>query len=117
MHELSVCQALLEQVEREVSAAGLSGPVIRLSLSIGRLSGVHVHALRFAFEVLSAGTLAEGAELDIAEPRAVCDCRTCGQAREIEELSGTCAACGSTDVVIREGRELRLESIELADDP
>ena len=113
MHELSVVEALIEQVGRELRRAGQKGPVKRLELAVGRLSGVHCDSLRFAFDLLSPGTLVEGAELDIAEPSAVCCCRKCGARREIEELVVVCPQCGSGDVSIEEGRDLLLQSIEI----
>jgi hydrogenase nickel incorporation protein HypA/HybF len=87
--------------------------VIRLDLVIGRLSGVYVGAIRFAFELLSPGTLVEWAELRIAEPNARCRCAACGAFVEIDELAPRCPACGSSDVAIEGGQELLLETIEL----
>jgi hydrogenase nickel incorporation protein HypA/HybF len=115
MHELAIVEALLEQVGRELHRAGQSGRVKRLELAVGRLSGVHCHSLRFAFELLSPGTPAEGAALEISEPQAVCNCAGCGQRQQIDDLVVQCPACGSTDIVIEEGRELMLQSIELED--
>jgi hydrogenase nickel incorporation protein HypA/HybF len=115
MHELSIAEALIEQVQREVRRAGQKGPVMRLELAIGRLSGVHCDSLRFAFELVSPGTLVEGAKLDIIEPRAVCRCRRCGVAQEIDELVVECPHCHSREISIESGRDLTLQSIELAD--
>ena len=61
MHEVSIVEALIEQVGEEVERAGASGRVTRLALSIGQLSGVHSDSIRFAFELLSPGTILEGA--------------------------------------------------------
>ena len=68
MHELAIAEALIEQVGTELDRAGQKGAVKRLELAVGRLSGVHCDSLRFAFELLSPGTPAEGAELSIREP-------------------------------------------------
>jgi hydrogenase nickel incorporation protein HypA/HybF len=115
MHELSIVEALIEQVERELRRAGQKGRVKRLEVQIGRLSGVHCDSFRFAFELLAPGTVTDGAELSIAEPGAVSCCRSCGQRREIVELVLDCPACGSPEISIEEGRDLRLESIEIDD--
>ena len=115
MHELSIVDALIEQVDRELRRAGQHGPVTRLNLAIGRLSGVHCDSIRFAFELLAPGTSADGAELNIVEPAAVCCCRACGARREIPELVVACPQCGSDEISIEEGRDLLLESIELKD--
>ena len=113
MHELSIVEALIEQVGREVRRAGQTGRVRRLELAIGRLSGVHCDSVRFAFELISPGTIVEGAKLDITEPGAVCRCRNCGASREIDDLVTECPNCGSPQISIEEGRELMLDSIEV----
>ena len=78
MHELAIAEALIEQVGTELDRAGQKRAVKRLELAVGRLSGVHCDCLRFAFELLSPGTPAEGAELSIREPPAISRCRQCG---------------------------------------
>jgi hydrogenase nickel incorporation protein HypA/HybF len=113
MHELSIAEALIEQVERELHRAGQRGPVKRLELTVGRLSGVHAPSLRFAFELIAPGTVVAGARLDIAESAAVCCCRHCGGREKIEELVAECPKCGSAEISIEEGRELLLQSIEI----
>ena len=77
MHELSIVETLIEQVENEVRQSGHSGEVVGLELVIGRLSGVHVDSIRFAFEILAPGTSLEKAEIRVEEPDAVCRCLAC----------------------------------------
>jgi len=113
MHELSIVEALIEQVTRELHRAEQTGRVVELNLAIGRLSGVHSGSLQFAFELLSPGSIVEGAQLNIKEPRAGCCCRDCGHTEPIEELVTQCPRCGSANIVIEGGRELTLDSIEL----
>jgi hydrogenase nickel incorporation protein HypA/HybF len=113
MHELSIAEALIEQVQRELVRGGYKGPVTRLELAIGRLSGVHSDSLRFAFELLVPGTPLEAAEMRIVEPRATCRCHACGAATEVDDLTLDCPACGSPDVSIEGGRDLLLQTIEI----
>ena len=54
MHELSIVEALIDQVGQELDRAGQQGRVLRLELSIGRLSGVNPDSVRFAFGLLAA---------------------------------------------------------------
>ena len=111
---MSIVQALIEQVDAEVAQASLRGPVIGLDLTIGRLSGVHVDSIRFAFELLSPGTIVAGAELRIAQPRPRVVCHACGAQTEVEQIELQCPACGSDRITIEGGAELLLQSIELA---
>jgi len=116
MHELSIAEALIEQVEREVHRAGRKGRVLKVELSIGQLSGVHHESLRFALDLLAPGTLVEKAEVEIRQPRAICACGQCGGRSEIDQWPLGCPKCGSDQITIEGGRELLLESIELEDD-
>ena len=65
MHELSLCQTLIDHVEKEVERAGQKGRVVRLELRIGRLSGVCPDSLEFAFP--------EIAEAQLSAPPAAAD--------------------------------------------
>ena len=113
MHELSIIEALIDQVGRELDRAGQQGRVLRLELSIGRLSGVNCESVRFAFGLLAPGTPVEDAEIVIQEPKAVCNCHACNARTEIDDLVVQCPRCASSDVTIEGGRELVLQSIEV----
>jgi hydrogenase nickel incorporation protein HypA/HybF len=115
MHELSIVEALIEQVGEELDRVGQSGRVVRLELSIGRLSGVASESVRFAFGLLAPGTRVEEAEIVIHQPKAVCCCRACHAEAEIDDLVVQCPQCGSSDIVIEGGRELVLQSIDVED--
>jgi hydrogenase nickel incorporation protein HypA/HybF len=115
LHELSIVKTLIEQVEKEVHRSGHDGRVVHLDIVVGRLSGVNVDSIRFAFDLLSSGTLLEEAELRIAEPKAVCFCEACETHTEIEELVAVCPVCGSAQITYEGGQDLLLESIELDD--
>ncbi|MEA1951437.1 MAG: hydrogenase maturation nickel metallochaperone HypA [Planctomycetota bacterium] len=116
MHELSIVETLISQVDKEVQESGQRGRVVRLDLVIGRLSGVNADSIRFAFELLSPDTPLAGAELSIEEPRAVCRCEDCGAETEIDELVASCPACDSPHVTMAGGQDLMLDSIELEEE-
>lgn len=115
MHEISLCEALIDQVEKEVERCGQGGRVVGVEVVIGRLSGVHPDSLRFAFELLVPGTFLEEAELTLAESKATCYCRQCDGRAEIDGLPVECPQCHSGDITIEGGRELLLSSIEIED--
>ena len=68
MHELSVCQGLLRQVEK-VAAEHDARAVDRILLRVGALSGVEPDLLSHAFDIARMGTLAENARLEIENGR------------------------------------------------
>jgi hydrogenase nickel incorporation protein HypA/HybF len=113
MHELSIVEALIEQVQEEVQRAGVEGRIAKLELSIGRLSGVNADSIRFAFDLLASQTILAGADIVIFEPKAVCRCNTCQAKTEVDDLLLQCPNCSSDDVVIDGGRELLLQSIDV----
>ncbi len=113
MHEISIVEALIEQVQKEVDQGGHRGWVSRLDLVIGRLSGVSVDSVRFAFQLLAPGTVAERAQIHVEQPRAACVCGVCGLRTEIEDLVAQCPACRSDRIHIEGGNELLLQTIDL----
>jgi len=115
MHELSIVEALFDQAEREIRRLGHEGRVLRMDLTIGRLSGVNSDSIRFAFELLKPETIFDRAELAIEEPPAACRCRACGAESEVSDITAECPRCGSHDIIIEGGREMLLQSIELED--
>ena len=64
MHELSICQALMEQVE-SIASERNAKYVTSIVVGMGPLSGVEEQLLKNAYPVASAGTVAENAELII----------------------------------------------------
>jgi hydrogenase nickel incorporation protein HypA/HybF len=116
VHEVSIVEALVEQVEGEVRRAGHSGRIVQLNVTIGRLSGVNADSFRFAFELLSPGTMLEGAKLAIEDRPAVCRCEACLSSTPIEDLVAQCPRCSSPQITFEGGRELVLESIELEEE-
>jgi hydrogenase nickel incorporation protein HypA/HybF len=110
---MSIVEALIEQVQREIERSGQVGRVTRLDLVIGRLSGVNPDSIRFAFELLSPGTPLDSADLTITEPKAVCHCHACGSRKEIDEFVVQCPVCQDSDILIEGGQELLLQSIEV----
>jgi hydrogenase nickel incorporation protein HypB len=64
VHELGIMESAIEVVQR-YAAEKHARRVERIVLRIGTLAGVDRDSLRFAFDVVSKGTAAEGATLDI----------------------------------------------------
>jgi hydrogenase nickel incorporation protein HypA/HybF len=113
MHEISIVEALIEQVEKEIDRGRHRGWVARLDLAIGRLSGVSADSVRFAFQLLAPGTVVERAEIHIDEPKAACVCGVCGRRTKIDDLVVQCPACRSDRIHIEGGNELLLQTIDL----
>lgn len=113
MHELSVCQSLLAEVER-VAAANGAESVSGIIVAVGPLSGVEASLLSRAFTVARAGTIAADAALDVEEVPVVIWCEACGAETEVAVNALVCGNCGTWRVDLKSGNELILKSIELA---
>jgi len=113
MHELSIVEALIDQVQQELDRAGQQGRVLQLDVSIGRLSGVHPESVRFAFGLLTPGTILDRAEIVIEEPKPVCHCHVCEAQVEIDDLVVQCPKCAADEITIEGGRDMLLQSIEI----
>ncbi len=112
MHELAVCQALVEQVSDIVRQQGALS-ASRLKLKVGPLSGVVAEFLINAFPLAAAGTCANGAELDITESPIRVRCQTCGAQSDALPNRLLCGSCGDWHTELIAGDELILESVEL----
>lgn len=112
MHEVSLMQDALDLA---LEQAGLQGGarIERLALRLGPLAGVVPEALAFAFDVVTRGTRAEGATLEIEATTIVAFCPTCQHTLETSDLLPVCPACGSAQVEILRGSELELAWIEV----
>ncbi len=114
MHEASLMSNLLVIVDRAARAEG-EGPVRLVHLKIGEMAGVNADALRFAFEVMSKGTAAEGAELGIETVPLRARCGACGDISNPADFVFRCPACGSGDIEIVAGREMEVDYILVGD--
>src|SRR3954447_15898831 len=79
MHEL----AIAEQVVDTAIERGNGARVTRVVLHVGVLSAVLPDALRFCFDLVTEGTLAEGAVLEVVEIAGRARCRACGEELEL----------------------------------
>lgn len=112
MHELSLCQALVDQVQRIAGDRGARG-VESIILRIGPLSGVEPDLLRNAFPLASAGTVAEHARLVIETQPLQVRCPACGQTSEVSVHDLSCRACGEWRTTLESGDAMLLESLVL----
>jgi hydrogenase nickel incorporation protein HypA/HybF len=112
MHELSVCQSMISQVEG-IAADREAQSVASITISIGALSGVDSQLLMNAYTIASAGTIAEHAELIIEHNPIRVRCNRCGGESEALANKMVCQECGDWRTTLISGDELLLMSVEL----
>ncbi len=114
MHELSICQAALQQVLAVASSRNMKH-VGRIRLRVGPLSGVEASLLLRAFPLIAAGTRCEAAIVEIEETPVIVHCKVCGSTSDALANRLLCAGCGAWQVALVSGDELMLASVEPAE--
>jgi hydrogenase nickel incorporation protein HypA/HybF len=109
MHELAISETVVETVSERLPGSLISC----VHLEVGALSGVVTDSLRFCFDMVTEGTNLEGARLEITQPPARCRCHECGSEFEPEDTVPVCP-CGSADVLVISGAQLRIVSVQVA---
>lgn len=108
MHELSITHNIVTIV----GEAAKGRRVKRITLEVGKLSGVMSDAIAFCFDAITKGTALDGTVLHITEIDAAAQCRTCGTEFIASTLFTPCP-CGSRDITRLRGEELKITTMEL----
>jgi hydrogenase nickel incorporation protein HypA/HybF len=110
MHEYSLVQALLEQVDRQARAHHALA-IYKLHVSVGELAGVEVALLKTAYATFRERTRCAGAELEVRSVPARWSCPGCGRVVPRGEPL-RCVDCG-TPARLGAGGEIVLDRIEM----
>ncbi len=113
MHELSLCDDLLSQVNN-IAAQNNAQSVESITVQVGELSGVEPILLESAFDLIKVGTIAEQARLVLQTTAVVVFCRVCTAESEVTVNNLLCQACSSNQTEVVKGNELILSSVALA---
>jgi hydrogenase nickel incorporation protein HypA/HybF len=108
MHELALCEAILDTVTRQ--AAGLR--VDRVRVRIGYFRQVVPDSLLFSWELLTEGTDLAGCALEIDHVPAIVECKSCGAHTNLDAPILLCGSCVGSDVVLLCGEEFLIASID-----
>jgi hydrogenase nickel incorporation protein HypA/HybF len=112
MHEMALTESIVEIAADAAKKQG-AGKVRRVFVEVGALSHVEPEALQFCFAAVSAGTIAEGAELEIDRVPGAGWCLDCGKTVPLAERFAACPECGGARVQMTAGDELRVREIEV----
>jgi hydrogenase nickel incorporation protein HypA/HybF len=112
VHELGLCEGILQAVERRAAGRRVS----RVRIRVGAQHRVVESALEQAFALVSQGTVADGAAVDLVVVPVRVRCLDCGHAGESTDALAACPACGALDLETEGGDELILEAIHLEEE-
>ena len=108
MHELGITQNIVAIVVEHAQGKKVN----RVLLEIGQLSAIMPEAVRFCFDVVSEDTVLAGAKLEILETPGLGRCCECGAEVALEKHIFRCG-CGSLQIDIVTGKELKIKEIEV----
>ncbi|MGE5138059.1 MAG: hydrogenase maturation nickel metallochaperone HypA [Rudaea sp.] len=112
MHELAVTENILRIAAKHAADAGAER-VTRLYLVVGQLSSIVDESVQFYWDMISQGTIAQGARLHFRRVPIEIDCLDCGLRYSPGKDDLACPRCFSTNVRIVSGEEFYLDSIEV----
>lgn len=112
MHEMSLAEGVIGLVE-ETAKRENALKVRRVVLEIGCLSSIESDALRFCFDAVARGGLAEGAILEILAVPGVAWCPQCAVSQPMQMLYDSCPVCGDYRMRPTAGTEMRVKEIEI----
>jgi hydrogenase nickel incorporation protein HypA/HybF len=108
VHELGITRNIVAIVGEAAKGRRVS----RVTLEVGKLSGVMAGAIAFCFDMVAKDTELDGAILDINEIEGHARCVACGAEFAAPTLFTPCD-CGSRRVVLLRGEELKVKTMEL----
>ena len=113
MHEMSLAEGVLQLIE-DAARQQPFAKVTAVWLEIGQMAGVEVEAMRFCFDAVTRGSIAEGARLEIIATPGSGWCMHCAATVAISELYDACPQCGQYQVQANGGTEMRVKELEVA---
>ncbi len=112
MHELSVTENILAIVEQHAHQSQASH-VTDIHIVIGQLASIVDESVQFYWDLISQGTLCEGARLHFERIPARLLCLQCNTEYQIQASLTPCPTCNSYQVKVIAGEEFWIESIEI----
>jgi len=112
MHEMSLCESIINALEVQAKQQGFSH-VKGVWLEIGALAAIDIDAMRFSFDVVAKNTLADQAALTIHTVSGQGLCRLCGAQSQLIHRYDACASCGEYNLQVTDGEQMKIKEIEV----
>lgn len=112
MHEMSLAEGVLQLIEDSAKTQNFSS-VRTVWLEIGQLAGVEAEAMKFCFDAVVRDSIAQDAQLVIIETPGQAWCLHCAEVVHVQALYDACPKCGSHQVQVTGGNEMRVKELEV----
>ena len=112
MHEMALAESVLQIIEDHALKQRFAR-VKSVWLEIGALSGVEPEAMRFCFDAVTRGSIAEGAQLEIVAIPGSGWCMQCEDTVAMPERYAACPRCRGYELRPSGGMEMRVKELEV----
>lgn len=112
MHELAVTESILNIATRHATQAD-AVHVTDVHLVIGQMSSIVDDSVQFYWDMISEGTICEGAQLHFERNPARLKCLDCENTYTLTGELTDCPNCHSAHIKVVSGEEFYVESIEI----
>lgn len=112
MHEYTITRSIIN-ISIEEAKKNNAKSITEIRLEVGELTGLVPDALQIYFDMISQGTLAQGAKLIIKKIPIKFKCRKCLIENEVKGGIYRCPICDSRDIFITAGNEYMIDSLEV----
>ena len=110
MHELSIATSILKTATQEVEK--IKGKKVEeIFLEIGKISGIEISSLEFAWKQCMKETVLDGAKVHINEPKGYARCAECDHEFEITKIYDSCPKCSSPFKEVITGQEMKIKKL------
>jgi len=112
MHEMSLAESVRQIIEDAARKQNFMR-VKTVWLEIGQLACVEKEAMQFCFDATMSGSIADQARLEIVETAGRGQCVKCQLEVPVAALYEPCPHCGSYEVRVTGGDEMRVRELEV----
>ncbi len=112
MHEMSLAEGVIQVLEDHAKSQSFSR-VKKIWLEVGQLANVELESFRFCFDAVCRNSIASGSKLYIDELEGSAWCLECRKSVPYHALADPCPICGSYQIQITGGQELKVRELEV----
>lgn len=112
MHELPVTQSICDIAVKEAERIHAK-KVCSITIKMGDYSDYVPEIIQEYFNLVSEGTVAEGAQIQVERVGATLYCEDCGIISPVSHFRMRCPLCGGSHTVLKTGREFYVDRMEV----
>lgn len=113
MHEYPITQQIIRTAEQYASREGAKR-IHTITLVVGDYSGYVADSIALYFDIISQGSMCEGAKLVIERIKPMLKCTKCNKLFERQPPGFECPFCGGDGAPCDVGREFYIKSVEIS---